>query len=36
MAELRARQQVELDRKKDELDSLQREKEQELETVHDR
>lgn len=36
MAELRARQQLELDRKKEEIDVLQREKEKELETVHDK
>ena len=34
MAELRSRQQVELDKKKEEIDILQREKEKELETVH--
>ena len=36
MAELRARQQLELDKKKEEIDVLQREKENELETVHDK
>lgn len=36
MAELRSRQQLELDRKKEEIDSLQRDKEKELETVHDK
>ncbi|CAF1273302.1 unnamed protein product [Rotaria sp. Silwood1] len=36
MAELRARQQIELDRKKEEIELLQREKEKELETVHEK
>jgi hypothetical protein len=36
MAELRARQQLEIDKKKEEIDVLQREKERELETVHDK
>jgi hypothetical protein len=36
MAELRARQQLELDRKKEEIDVLQRDKEKELETVHEK
>lgn len=36
MAELRARQQVELDKKKEEIDLLQRDKEKELETVHEK
>jgi hypothetical protein len=36
MAELRARQQLELDKKKDEIDVLQRDKEKELETVHEK
>ncbi|CAF0743508.1 unnamed protein product [Adineta ricciae] len=36
MAELRARQQVELDKKKEEIEILQREKEKELETVHEK
>ena len=36
MAELRARQQMEFDKKKDEIESLQREKEKELETVHEK
>ena len=36
MAELRARHQIESDKKKDEMSILQREKEQELEAVHDK
>jgi hypothetical protein len=36
MAELRARQQLELDKKKDEIEVLQRDKEKELETVHEK
>ncbi|CAF1530285.1 unnamed protein product, partial [Rotaria sordida] len=36
MAELRSRQQLELDRKKEEIELLQREKENELETVHEK
>lgn len=36
MAELRARQQIELDKKKEEIDLLQRDKERELETVHEK
>lgn len=36
MAELRARQQIELDKKKEEIDFLQRDKEKELETVHEK
>ncbi|CAF0875616.1 unnamed protein product [Adineta steineri] len=36
MAELRARQQIELDKKKEEIDLLQRDKEKELETVHEK
>jgi hypothetical protein len=36
MAELRARQQIEIDKKKEEIDVLQRDKEKELETVHDK
>jgi hypothetical protein len=36
MAELRARQQLELDKKKEEIDVLQRDKEKELETVHEK
>ncbi len=36
MAELRARQQLELDKKKEEIDVLQRDKERELETVHEK
>ena len=36
MAELRARQQIESDKKKEEISILQREKEQELEAVHDK
>lgn len=34
IAEVRARHQIELDKRKEELESLQREKEKELETVH--
>jgi hypothetical protein len=36
MAELRARQQLEFDKKKEEIELLQRDKEKELETVHDK
>ncbi len=36
MAELRARQQLELDKKKEEIDTIQREKEKELEAVHEK
>ena len=36
MAELRARQQFELEKKKEEIDVLQRDKEKELETVHEK
>jgi hypothetical protein len=36
MAELRARQQLEIDKKKEEIDVLQRDKERELETVHEK
>lgn len=36
MAELKARQQLELEKKKEEIESLQREKDKELETVHDK
>ncbi len=36
MAELRARQQLEIDKKKEEIDVLQRDKEKELETVHEK
>jgi hypothetical protein len=36
MAELRARQQLELDKRKEEIDVLQRDKEKELETVHEK
>ena len=36
MAELRARQQLESDKKKEEIELLQRDKEKELETVHDK
>jgi hypothetical protein len=36
MAELRARQQIEIDKKKEEIDVLQRDNEKELETVHDK
>ena len=36
MAELKARQQLELEKKKDEIETLQREKDKELETVHDK
>jgi len=36
MAELRARQQLELEKKKEEIDVVQRDKERELETVHEK
>ncbi|CAF1152176.1 unnamed protein product [Didymodactylos carnosus] len=36
MAELRSRQQIDIDRKKEEIDTLQREKDQELEKVHEK
>ena len=36
MAELRARQQMELDKKKEEIENLQREKEKELDAVHEK
>ncbi|UJR14558.1 hypothetical protein I4U23_001554 [Adineta vaga] len=36
MAELRARQQLELDKKKEEINALQQDKEKELETVHEK
>jgi len=36
MAELRARQQLEFDKKKEEIELLQRDKEKVLETVHDK
>ena len=36
MAELRARQQLELEKKKEEINVVQRDKERELETVHEK
>ena len=36
MAELKARQQLELEKKKEEIETLQREKDKELETVHEK
>lgn len=36
MAELRARQQLELDKKKQEIEALQRQKDNELETLHEK
>ena len=36
MAELRARQQLELDKKKDELEAVKQQQEKELDTIHEK